>query len=70
MTTRKDESGYNNGLELGIDIDLFPLDAWAEDFEKAKQEVKHIQKNIFRLSLAKLKKPDSFNPVKHISEIF
>lgn len=64
MTTRKDEPGYNNGLELGLDIDLFPLDAWDDDLEKARQEVKYIQKNIFRLSLTKLKKPDSVNPVK------
>ena len=46
MTTRKVEPGYNNGVELGVDIDLFPLDAWNDDFKKAKQEVKNIQKNI------------------------
>ena len=64
MTTRKEEPGYNNGVELGIDIDLFPLDTWDNDLEKAKQEVKRINKNMFRLGLAKLKKPDSVNPVK------
>lgn len=64
MTTRKDEFGYNNGLELGVDIDLFPLDAWDDNLKKAKQEVKYISKNMFRLGLSKLKKPDSTNPIK------
>jgi len=64
MTTRKDEGGYNNGIELGVDIDLFPLDAWDDDPDKAKKEVKAINSNMFRLGLTKLKKPDSLNPVK------
>ena len=64
MTTRKDEFGYNNGVELGVDIDLFPLDAWDDDLNKAKQEVKYIKKNMFRLGLSKLKKPDSIHPIK------
>lgn len=64
MTTRKDEFHYDNGVELGVDIDLFPLDAWDDDIEKAKQEVKYIRKNMGRLGLTKLKKPDSVNPIK------
>ncbi len=64
MTTRKDEFGYNNGVELGVDIDLFPLDAWDDDLEKAKREVKYICKNMSRLGLTKLKKPDSVNLIK------
>ena len=64
MTTRKDEFGYNNGIELGVDIDLFPLDAWDDDLEKAKKEARYIKKNIFYLGLSKLKKPDSVNPIK------
>lgn len=64
MTTRKDEFGYDNGVELGVDIDLFPLDAWDDDIERAKKEVKYIGKNMFRLGLTKLKKPDSVNPIK------
>lgn len=64
MTTRKDEFGYNNGIELGVDIDIFPLDAWDDDFKKAKQEVKCIRKNMVCLGLTKLKKPDSVNPIK------
>ena len=64
MTTRKDEFSYNNGVELGVDIDLFPLDYWDDDLDKAKKEVKYIRKNMFRLGLTKLKKPDSINPAK------
>ena len=66
MTTRKDEYDYNNGVELGVDIDLFPLDAWDKDLEKAMLEVKYIRKNMSFLRLLKLKEPDSVNPVKRI----
>lgn len=64
MTTRKDEFGYDSGVELGVDIDLFPLDAWDDDFEKAKKEAEYIQRNMTFLGYAKLKKPDSKNPIK------
>lgn len=64
MTTRKDEFGNNNGVALGVDIDLFPLDAWADDLDEAKKEVAYIKKNMYYLSLTKLKKPDSANPLK------
>ncbi len=64
MSTRKVEHGYNNGVELGVDIDLFPLDAWNDNYEKAKQEVRHIRKNMMCLVLTKLKNPDSVNPIK------
>lgn len=64
MTTRKEEGAYNNGMELGLDIDVFPLDTWDDDLEKAKKEVKVQQKNMFCLSLSKLHKPDSHHPVK------
>ena len=70
MTTRKDEYGYNNGMELGVDIDIFPLDAWADDLEKAKLEVKSIRKNMSKLTLSKLKKPDSINPIKRLLKGF
>ena len=64
MTTLKDEDGYNNGVKLGVDIDLFPLDAWDDDLEKAKKEAKYIGKNMKLLGLSKLKKSDSINPIK------
>lgn len=64
MTTRKIEFGQNNGVELGVDIDVFPLDAWSDDFEKAKKEVKYIRRNMRYLVFSKLKKPDSKNLLK------
>lgn len=64
MNTYKDEFGYVNGVKLGVDIDLFPLDAWDDNLEKAKDEVKYIKKKMFRLHLTKLKKSDSTNLIK------
>ena len=64
MTTRKVEAGYNNGVEVGLDIDVFPLDHWDDDLEKAKEEVKRQKRNRFRLDLTKLEKPDSRHPAK------
>jgi len=64
MTTRKVEPGYDNGLDLGVDMDIFPLDAWGSDLEQAKREVKTLRKNMLYLGLSKLEKPDSVNPVK------
>ena len=64
MTTRKVEFDCNNGLELGVDIDLFPLDAWDDDLECAKKEAAYIYKNMYYLSLSKMKKPKTDNPLK------
>lgn len=64
MSTRKVEGGYDNGVELGIDIDVFPLDYWDKDLELAKRESKRQKRNMSMLVLSKLKKPDSLNPVK------
>lgn len=64
MTTRKDETGYENKLGLGVDIDLFPLDAWDDDLEKAKKEARYIKKMMFYLGLSRREKADSVNPLK------
>ena len=68
MTTRKVESGYNNGTKLGLDIDVFPLDHWDDDLEKAKLESKRQKQSMFRLGLTKLQKPDSINPAKRFAK--
>lgn len=68
MTTRKVEGGYDNGVELGLDIDVFPLDHWDNDLEKAKQESKRQKQNRFRLGLTKLEKPDSIHPAKRFAK--
>lgn len=66
LTTKKEEENTNNGLVLGIDIDVFPLDAWDPDLDKAKQEVKRISRKMFCLGLTKLYKSDSVNPIKRV----
>lgn len=66
MTTRKVEFDCNNGVELGVDIDLFPLDAWDDDLSHAKKEAEYIQKNMYHLYLTKIKKPITDNIVKKI----
>jgi len=66
MTTYKDESPYDNGVKLGVDIDLFPLDAWDDDFERAKKEVKYIKRNMMYLGLTKVKNIEEPNFAKRM----
>ena len=66
MKTRKIEDGFDNGIELGIDIDVFPLDKWENDLSRAKREEKQIRNLMFGLGLSKLKKADSLHPIKRI----
>lgn len=70
MTTRKVEPNNDNGIELGVDIDLFPLDAWDDDLEKAKKEARTISKYRRCLVLSKRSKPDSLNAVKRFIKGF
>ncbi len=69
MQTRKEETDINNGVTLGIDIDIFPLDAWDSDIKKANKEMKSINRNMFCLGLSKLNKPDSVNPAKKLIKL-
>lgn len=66
MTTRKEEFNLNNGVELGVDIDIFPLDHWADDFEKAKKEAKYIKRTMFCLDLSKYEKVVANNFIKKV----
>ena len=66
MTTLKEESGYNNGVELGVDIDLFPLDEWNSNLRKAKKEARYIGRQMKLLTLSKLYKPDSKSSIKRL----
>ncbi|MBR6559013.1 MAG: LicD family protein [Clostridia bacterium] len=63
MTTKKVEPA-DNGVELGLDIDLFPLDVWDDDLEKAKKEARKIKKNMGHLALSKLEKSQDQSPLK------
>lgn len=70
MTTRKVEFNLDSGFELGVDIDIFPLDAFDDDFEKAKKEAKQLKKDMLCLGWSKLVSPPSNNPVKFLGQCF
>ena len=56
MKTRREETNNNNGVELGVDIDIFPLDMWDEN---AKKQAKKQAKRMLYLRLAKNQKISS-----------
>ena len=64
MTTEKVEDNINNGVRLGIDIDIFPLDAWEDDYSAACKQEREINKRIQLLAFFKCRKALSANPVK------
>ena len=65
MTTRKEQAVYKNrGVKLGVEIDIFPLDTWDNDLEKAKIEAKRIKKYQNWLKVTKLDKVLLPNPVR------
>ena len=37
ISTIKEEDNTNNGVTLGVDIDIFPLDFWDSEIEKMKR---------------------------------
>jgi lipopolysaccharide cholinephosphotransferase len=49
MSTVKEETNINNGMSLGIDIDIFPLDAWDNNPDMVKRELKVLRGSMFRL---------------------
>lgn len=66
MATRKEETVYQNKITLGVDIDIFPLDHFEDDLEKAKAETKRISKNMVWLGRTKLEKQITNHPVKSV----
>ena len=66
LTTLKKEQNTDNGVNLGVDIDIFPLDSWDCNFKKAQKEARHINKMMFYLELAKSHTPNSSNKIKRI----
>jgi len=65
LTTKKEENVYKNqSTELGVEIDIFPLDAWDDDLKKAKREAVRIKKNMGWLLMTALDKPISDNKLK------
>ena len=66
MTTRKEETVYNNRITLGVDMDIFPLDAFDNNFEEAKKESTRIKKYMNGLGFTKINKPQTNNPLKYL----
>jgi lipopolysaccharide cholinephosphotransferase len=65
MTTRKVETVYpKSKVELGVEIDLFPLDNFDNNIEIAKQESGRIQSYMSKLGYTKASKPLTKNPLK------
>lgn len=64
MSTRKEEFNSDNGVELGVDIDIFSLDYFDDDLDKAKQEAKRIRKMMSWLMLTKSHRSTIVNPLK------
>ena len=64
MSIIKEETGNNNGVELGLNMDIFPLDAWDPDRSKAEREVRRIGNAMRGLGLSKLKKPNASTALK------
>lgn len=62
MTTHKEECNVNNGVALGLDIDIFPLDYFPGDLGKAKDQINSTNKVMNYLSFAKLQ----YNPGKNV----
>lgn len=68
MTTRKKESDIDNGISMGVDIDIFPIDAWDDDFEVAKKEVKKVSFCMMLLFYSKSRSLYSKNFFKKLIE--
>lgn len=64
MTIIKDEPGIDNGVPLGLSLDVFPLDTWDPDPVRAEQEARQIRKLIKGLSLSKLMAPNASKALK------
>ena len=70
MTTKKVEKGVISLVDLGVDIDIFPLDAWDSDIKKARREALRIRQQMFFLGLSKTDKVYSRTRTKYIVKLF
>ena len=67
MTTKLVETAYpNNGVELGVNIDIFPLDHFDDDLEEAKKEVRRIRRHNACLSYMKVSRPQTKHPLRFV----
>lgn len=68
MTTEKTEDNVANGVRLGVDIDIFPLDAWDDNPEAARRQAAEQEKNMTLLTFFKCEKAISVNPLKRFAK--
>ena len=62
MPTLKEQTIYKNkGVRLGVEIDVFPLDHWDSNIDKAKLELARIKKYQKWLKISKLDTPLTSN---------
>lgn len=66
MTTEKVEDNIDNGVRLGIDIDIFPLDDWPNQLKLAEIQVTVLNKDIQRLNFLKCAEAISENQLKRV----
>lgn len=65
--TRLIELAYpNNGVDLGVSIDVFPLDYWHDDYKLAQKEVKKIARDVSFLGWTKANKIEIKNPIRFV----
>lgn len=64
MSIIKEEMGHDHGVELGLNLDIFPLDAWADDHAEAEREAVEMRRDRFALTLAKLDRPNASTALK------
>ncbi|MCQ2429235.1 MAG: LicD family protein [Clostridia bacterium] len=62
--TRKIEASLDNGVVQGVELDIFPLDHWADDVEEAKKEVRRLKKKMFWLRTIKNSSPTAKTPFR------
>lgn len=67
MTTRKAETVYpRSKVELGVELDIFPLDHFDSDYAVAVEEARRIRTYMNRLGFTKVRRPQTNKPVKFL----
>lgn len=64
MTTIKSEENLNNGLEVGVNIDIFALDGFGKNIDGAKKQIRIMKRLMLLLGISKIKKAFSGNLIK------
>ncbi len=68
MTTEKLEDNIDNGVRMGLNIDIFPLDIWPDDRAGAVELAAAINKDIYRLTFLKCRQALSAGRLKRLTK--